>query len=206
MDQRLNFFSSMSLPFAPEMSCFDPALISMQNQIDTSLLYPTTPTMCFDTNPLPYPYMDHSTLEELFNDTQFQTLPPQPASSVISNPIFISNPPLPWGIYNPSIFPNHYMPAPSKSKSKGKRRSSTSQLYSYSTVHTCPYASCQRGFKRPEHLKRHINSLHSSEKPFQCNQPNCARRFSRSDNLNQHLKVHQEKPTSSAQRKHSAAF
>lgn len=47
---------------------------------------------------------------------------------------------------------------------------------------------CDRRFKRQEHLKRHVRSLHMCEKPFNCNI--CDKKFSRSDNLNQHIKTH----------------
>ncbi|QLL32744.1 hypothetical protein HG536_0D02660 [Torulaspora globosa] len=50
----------------------------------------------------------------------------------------------------------------------------------------CEY--CDRRFKRQEHLKRHIRSLHMGEKPFNC--LICGKKFSRSDNLNQHVKTH----------------
>lgn len=50
----------------------------------------------------------------------------------------------------------------------------------------CDY--CDRRFKRQEHLKRHVRSLHMCEKPFGC--PVCGKKFSRSDNLNQHIKTH----------------
>lgn len=50
----------------------------------------------------------------------------------------------------------------------------------------CEY--CDRRFKRQEHLKRHIRSLHICEKPFTCTI--CDKNFSRSDNLNQHIKTH----------------
>ncbi|SCU84732.1 LAFA_0D11672g1_1 [Lachancea sp. 'fantastica'] len=49
---------------------------------------------------------------------------------------------------------------------------------------------CDRRFKRQEHLKRHVRSLHMGEKPFGCQI--CGKKFSRSDNLNQHVKTHQE--------------
>lgn len=50
----------------------------------------------------------------------------------------------------------------------------------------CEY--CDRRFKRQEHLKRHVRSLHMCEKPFDCHI--CGKKFSRSDNLNQHIKTH----------------
>ena len=51
-------------------------------------------------------------------------------------------------------------------------------------------AECPKAFKRSEHLKRHIRSVHSNERPFPCTL--CDKKFSRSDNLAQHLKTHKK--------------
>ncbi|CCD23228.1 Com2p NDAI_0B01930 [Naumovozyma dairenensis CBS 421] len=50
----------------------------------------------------------------------------------------------------------------------------------------CEY--CERRFKRQEHLKRHVRSLHIGVKPYTCHI--CQKNFSRSDNLSQHIKTH----------------
>jgi C2H2 transcription facotor len=47
---------------------------------------------------------------------------------------------------------------------------------------------CNRRFRRQEHLKRHVRSLHTQEKPFECHE--CGKKFSRSDNLSQHARTH----------------
>jgi len=54
----------------------------------------------------------------------------------------------------------------------------------------CNYAGCGKVFKRSEHLKRHVRSIHTLERPFSCPFPHCSKRFSRSDNLSQHIRVH----------------
>lgn len=51
--------------------------------------------------------------------------------------------------------------------------------------------TCGKAFRRSEHLKRHIRSVHSSERPFAC--PTCDKKFSRSDNLAQHIKTHKKR-------------
>lgn len=47
---------------------------------------------------------------------------------------------------------------------------------------------CNRRFRRQEHLKRHVRSLHTHDKPFECHE--CGKKFSRSDNLSQHARTH----------------
>ncbi|KAI5969276.1 MSN4 [Candida margitis] len=51
-----------------------------------------------------------------------------------------------------------------------------------------PCSECDKQFKRTEHLKRHIRSVHSNIRPYHCHY--CERKFSRSDNLAQHIKTH----------------
>ncbi|KAN0065605.1 hypothetical protein ACQY0O_000728 [Thecaphora frezii] len=57
-------------------------------------------------------------------------------------------------------------------------------------VYTCKVPGCGKCFKRSEHLKRHVRSIHTDDKPFVCPFPTCHKRFSRHDNLNQHARVH----------------
>lgn len=77
-------------------------------------------------------------------------------------------------------------------------------------IFLCKVPACGKCFKRSEHLKRHVRSIHTNEKrescrassslltwedadaclfspAFQCKWPGCARYFSRHDNLNQHV-------------------
>lgn len=62
-------------------------------------------------------------------------------------------------------------------------RKSTSQL-------PRPYScdTCGQRFNRQEHVKRHMVSVHSSEKAFACT--TCGKRFARRDNLTQHIGSH----------------
>ncbi|KAI8065025.1 hypothetical protein BDF21DRAFT_346325 [Thamnidium elegans] len=74
-------------------------------------------------------------------------------------------------------------------RSRG-RRVSNSPSIAGQKVFTCKHDNCGKVFKRSEHLKRHIRSIHTLEKPFECPYQTCSKRFSRSDNLNQHIRIH----------------
>uniref|UniRef100_D8QKZ0 C2H2-type domain-containing protein n=2 Tax=Schizophyllum commune (strain H4-8 / FGSC 9210) TaxID=578458 RepID=D8QKZ0_SCHCM len=70
----------------------------------------------------------------------------------------------------------------------GGRRGSTKGLRLY----TCKVAGCGKCFARGEHLKRHVRSIHTHEKPHKCPYPGCGKDFSRHDNLGQHMRVHKD--------------
>ncbi|KAF9122982.1 hypothetical protein BGW39_009362 [Mortierella sp. 14UC] len=78
---------------------------------------------------------------------------------------------------------------PTPKRSRG-RRVSCNPDNSGCKVFTCRFEDCGKIFKRSEHLKRHVRSIHTMEKPFECPIANCPKRFSRSDNLNQHIRIH----------------
>ncbi|CAA7270240.1 unnamed protein product [Cyclocybe aegerita] len=61
-----------------------------------------------------------------------------------------------------------------------------------SRLYVCTVEGCGKCFHRGEHLKRHIRSIHTHEKPFKCTFPLCEKFFNRHDNLLQHLKVHRQ--------------
>ncbi|KAI0230609.1 hypothetical protein L0F63_000133 [Massospora cicadina] len=123
-----------------------------------------------------YPYMDLASLEAYVNDT---TLGAQ------SKPALID--------FQPSKCTTQDINLPAL-PSTPFPHFTTPQLGKDYPTHTCPEPSCQREFKRLEHLKRHIQSIHSNYKPYHCHFQGCDRRFSRSDNLNQHLKIHNLNP------------
>ncbi|KNG52795.1 c2h2 type conidiation transcription factor [Stemphylium lycopersici] len=49
---------------------------------------------------------------------------------------------------------------------------------------------CRKRFTRPEHLRRHMKTVHTDEKDYVCLVPDCERRFSRRDNLDHHYWTH----------------
>jgi hypothetical protein len=64
------------------------------------------------------------------------------------------------------------------------------ELHTHRRKFKCKINGCRMGFKRQDHLERHIRS-HSKEKPYVCWVPGCHRAFSRRDNLNVHcMKTH----------------
>ncbi|KAF8210802.1 hypothetical protein K438DRAFT_2046526 [Mycena galopus ATCC 62051] len=54
----------------------------------------------------------------------------------------------------------------------------------------CTVDGCGKCFVRGEHLKRHVRSIHTYEKPYTCPHDGCGKSFSRRDNLAQHSRVH----------------
>ncbi|KAI8640168.1 hypothetical protein BD408DRAFT_309342, partial [Parasitella parasitica] len=54
----------------------------------------------------------------------------------------------------------------------------------------CEHHECGKLFKRSEHLKRHVKSIHTKEKPYCCPYKECGKSFARTDNLSQHIRIH----------------
>lgn len=73
----------------------------------------------------------------------------------------------------------------------------------------CEYDDCGKLFKRSEHLKRHVKSIHTKEKrkltkltivqrnililksiAYSCPYKECGKNFARTDNLSQHIRIH----------------
>lgn len=77
-------------------------------------------------------------------------------------------------------------------RSRRNSNASTSKPDSPTKIYTCTEPGCNKIFKRSEHLKRHLKSIHCEEKPFSCPFPKCDKKFSRSDNLAQHLRIHRD--------------
>ncbi|KAF9898129.1 hypothetical protein BX616_004455 [Lobosporangium transversale] len=105
----------------------------------------------------------------------------------------------------PTIVSTSNMIKPTPKRSRGRRVSSHPDN-SGCKVFTCRFEDCGKIFKRSEHLKRHIRSIHTLEKPFPCPIHNCSKRFSRSDNLNQHIRIHRHRSGARIDEKNSKAF
>ncbi|KAF9916386.1 hypothetical protein FBU30_001425 [Linnemannia zychae] len=96
--------------------------------------------------------------------------------------------------------------APGAPKRSRGRRVSSHPDNSGCKIFKCRFEDCGKIFKRSEHLKRHVRSIHTLEKPFECPVNNCPKRFSRSDNLNQHIRIHRHTSGPRAAEKHSKAM
>ncbi|KAI0756192.1 hypothetical protein C8Q80DRAFT_1093238 [Daedaleopsis nitida] len=79
-------------------------------------------------------------------------------------------------------------------KSRGRRVPTAQQVVDEGNMrkrgYMCTVPGCGKCFARGEHLKRHIRSIHTHDKPHPCPYPGCTKSFSRHDNLNQHMRVH----------------
>ncbi|PPQ80455.1 hypothetical protein CVT26_003893 [Gymnopilus dilepis] len=71
----------------------------------------------------------------------------------------------------------------------GKKRQTAGKT---ARMYLCDVEGCGKCFARGEHLKRHVRSIHTYEKPHKCLYPGCGKDFSRHDNLGQHMRVHKD--------------
>ncbi|KAF9929216.1 hypothetical protein FBU30_001776 [Linnemannia zychae] len=110
-----------------------------------------------------------------------------PSSSSTSISSVSSLPPSNSGAILNSTIPSLNSSAPG---AKAKQRRASLSPDTPSRVFHCMADDCGKLFKRSEHLKRHVRSVHTLEKPFICPYKDCPKSFSRSDNLNQHIRVH----------------
>lgn len=86
-------------------------------------------------------------------------------------------------------------------KSRGRRVPTTNSINSDDgdvRRYVCSVESCGKCFYRGEHLKRHVRSIHTNEKPFDCPHPKCNKTFNRHDNLLQHVKIHGQRAVAAA--------
>ncbi|KAF8231951.1 hypothetical protein L208DRAFT_1125594, partial [Tricholoma matsutake] len=74
----------------------------------------------------------------------------------------------------------------------GRKKDANSPSSKASRTYTCDVEGCGKLFARGEHLKRHVRSIHTYEKPHRCPYPGCGKDFSRHDNLGQHMRVHKD--------------
>ncbi|KAJ7850473.1 hypothetical protein B0H13DRAFT_1550552, partial [Mycena leptocephala] len=75
-------------------------------------------------------------------------------------------------------------------KSRGRKVPTGNGLEDDKRLFVCKVEGCGKCFRRGEHLRRHISSIHTHEKPFPCTFPSCHKYFNRHDNLLQHVKIH----------------
>jgi hypothetical protein len=54
----------------------------------------------------------------------------------------------------------------------------------------CVCSTCQALFARPEHLRRHVHTVHEKKERLPCKVASCAKPFPRADNLRAHYWTH----------------
>lgn len=106
------------------------------------------------------------------------------SDSLVSSTSFLSLDPQPTSSSHPH--PHHPQQQPTPSSSSSSITPPIEESEEEEKPFKCE--SCPKAFRRSEHLKRHIRSVHSNVRPFPCKF--CEKKFSRSDNLAQHLRTH----------------
>jgi hypothetical protein len=136
--------------------------------------------------------------------TTSRTLRSHSQSQSQSISMFSQSPPLMATSQIPSLVRRNSRPStvpspiaiPNLTKKSRGRRVPTSMMVAQGISagqgrsYVCKVKGCGKCFQRGEHLKRHIRSIHTNEKPYVCPQPGCGKDFSRHDNLHQHMRVH----------------
>ncbi|KAF9172557.1 hypothetical protein BGX20_005378 [Mortierella sp. AD010] len=132
-----------------------------------------------------YPLIHHHEYAQSRFDMSTAMVPSLSSTSISSNS---SHPPTP--MLNNGTNAVVSVSKENGGQSKPKQRRASMSPDSTGRVFTCIFSDCCKQFKRSEHLKRHIRSVHTQEKPFTCYFPGCPKKFSRSDNLSQHVRIH----------------
>ncbi|KAL0142404.1 hypothetical protein V8B55DRAFT_1328193 [Mucor lusitanicus] len=135
----------------------------------------------------PYQQHPHPTQWSAMSNfyTQSAVAPPTPQPQPIQSMPSSSSPPSP-----------PQQPQQQQQRTRGRRVSNVPNQGL--RMFACKSEGCGKVFKRSEHLKRHVRSIHTMEKPFKCPYQSCNKRFSRSDNLNQHIRIHRHSKSSFA--------
>lgn len=208
----------MTHPYPPSLSHSNPSPLPHPRHYRSGPIYPyyssplppnngqpssptSTTTALSTSSSLPGTHAHHSnhTLPPLTSSNN--TRQPSPKSPSIPS----STPPLLQPAHS-SVIASH----PHRSR-RPPVRTSTSRSIKEKRTFACQADDCGKVFKRSEHLKRHIRSIHTNEKrkcercyqrrkgtnvdlflflAFECPYQQCQKRFSRSDNLNQHIRIH----------------
>ncbi|KAF9948916.1 hypothetical protein BGZ72_009217 [Mortierella alpina] len=227
--------ANASISYSPSSSSLDGSSPTFQGPFGSSFTMRSTgrvQSLPFSENHLsrfefPEDYMDcafprHGSLGSLCLDAQSRELleaalpvGPSAAQYPYSHPhLELAGTAMAPSLSSSSISSDSSLPSPNEVNSKRagvvpckpKLRRASTALESPGRLFTCIYDDCGKLFKRSEHLKRHVRSVHTLEKPYICPVDSCPKRFSRSDNLNQHIRVHRPEKERSTTKQPFATF